>query len=104
MKELAVRDLRCPTSSSRLVAAYSKALYEAHIQSTIYSISFLPCQKKKKNEIECFYFYVKMEIEVGRIQGAYPVKETVFVLDFKPNRKPSSPGMLGGSDLSHLLT
>lgn len=47
MKELAVRDLRCPTSSSRLVAAYSKALYEAHIQSAIYSISFLPCQKKK---------------------------------------------------------
>lgn len=45
-----------------------------------------------------------MEIEVGRIQGAYPVKETVFVLDFKPNRKPSSPGMLGGGDLSHLLT
>lgn len=33
---------------------------------------------------------------MGRIQGMYPVKETVFVLDFKRNRNPSSPG--GGGD------
>lgn len=49
-------------------------------------------------------FLFLREIEVGRIQGVYPVKETIFVLDFKPNRKPSSPGMLGDGDLSHLLT
>lgn len=31
-----------------------------------------------KYEIECFYFYAKMETEVGRIKGIYHAKATVL--------------------------
>ena len=58
----------------------------------------------RNKEFECFYFYVKMKTEVGRMQGVCPVKETDFVLDFKPNRNSHSPGILGGCDFGLLLT
>lgn len=52
---------------------------------------FFVAVPETKYEIECFYFYAKMETEVGRIKGIHHAKETVFVLNFKPNRNSSPP-------------
>lgn len=47
-----------------------------------------------KSEIERFYFYAKMETEVGKMKGIHHAKETVFVLNFKPNRNSRPPRIL----------
>lgn len=44
----------------------------------------LPWMPETKYEIECFYFYAKMETEVGRIKGIHHAKEVVFVLISNP--------------------
>lgn len=64
----------------------------------------LPCDARNKIWNLIFYFYAKMETEVGRIKGIHHAKEIVFVLNFKPNRNSSPPRLFWGCNLSPLLT
>lgn len=78
--------------------------YRKLAQDQVFLQYLFLAMSETKYEIECFYFYAKMETEVERIKGIHHTKETVFVLNFKPNRNSSPPRLLWGCNLSPLLT